>query len=110
MSTSTSSQESTKEKVGRAIGRIASGVYIVTLRGSGERDGMLTTWLVQSAFDPPMLSMAVNKERHLLANLQKGHGFTVNVLAKKNMDIFKSFAKPHTEGMDRFAGLAVNDS
>jgi len=108
MSTTTSSEESTKEKLGKAIGRIASGVYIVTTYGDGGKDGMLTTWLVQSAFDPPMLSLAVKKERPILAHLQKGAAFSVNVLSKKNMDVFKNFAKPFTEGLDRFEGLSID--
>lgn len=106
--TTTSSEDATKEKLGRAIGRIASGVYIVTIYGEGNKDGMLTTWLVQSAFEPPMLSLAVKKERPILAQLQKGSAFSVNVLSKKNMDVFKNFAKPHTEGMDRFEGLTID--
>jgi flavin reductase (DIM6/NTAB) family NADH-FMN oxidoreductase RutF len=104
----TSSEDATKEKLGRAIGRMASGVYIVTIYGEGGQDGMLTTWLVQSAFEPPMLSLAVKKGRPLLEHLKKGSTFSVNVLSKKNMDVFKNFAKPHTEGMDRFEGLSVD--
>jgi flavin reductase (DIM6/NTAB) family NADH-FMN oxidoreductase RutF len=108
MSTTTSSEDATKEKLGRAIGRMASGVYIVTIYGEDGKDGMLTTWLVQSAFEPPMLSLAVKKGRPLLDHLKKGSTFSVNVLSKKNMDVFKNFAKPHTEGMDRFEGLSID--
>ncbi|HEY9676536.1 MAG TPA: flavin reductase family protein [Drouetiella sp.] len=101
----TATAEETRENIGRAIGRIASGVYIVTVKHEGTPDGMLTTWIAQAGFEPPMLSLAVKKERPILECLQKGNSFVVNVLSKKNMDIFKNFAKPHTDGWARYEGL-----
>jgi flavin reductase (DIM6/NTAB) family NADH-FMN oxidoreductase RutF len=55
-----------------------------------------------------MLSVAVKKERPILESLKKGNQFSVNVLSKKNMDIFKNFAKPYTDGLNRFEGLTVS--
>lgn len=108
--TLTLGEETKKEDTGRAIGRIATGVYVVTVNHDGDPDGMLTTWIVQSAFEPPMLSVAVKKERPILASMKKGNQFSVNVLSKKNMDIFKNFAKPYTDGLNRFDGLAIDTS
>jgi flavin reductase (DIM6/NTAB) family NADH-FMN oxidoreductase RutF len=105
--TSTTSETTNKEQLGRAIGRIASGVYIVTSILDGQRDGMLTTFLSQTSFEPPMLVFAVKKERPILKELTDGRNFAVNVLSKSNMDVFKNFAKPHTDGLDRFENLAV---
>jgi 3-hydroxy-9,10-secoandrosta-1,3,5(10)-triene-9,17-dione monooxygenase reductase component len=106
--TSTTSETVSKEQLSRAIGRIASGVYIVTLVLDGQRDGMLTTFLSQTSFEPPMLIFAVKKERPILKELADGRNLAVNVLSKNNMDVFKNFAKPHTEGLDRFENLAVD--
>jgi flavin reductase (DIM6/NTAB) family NADH-FMN oxidoreductase RutF len=97
-----------KTKVGPAMGRIASGVYIVTVGSDSDRDGMLATWICQAGFDPPSIVMAVNKQRDLLKRLEPGSGFAVNVLSKNNMDIFKAFAKPHNEG--KFEGLALTEA
>ena len=99
-----------EENIGRAIGRIASGVYIVTLTDAGQPEGMLTTWIGQTSFEPAMISVVVKKERALLSSLTVGRPFTVNVLSKKNMDIFKNFAKPHSDGLNRFDGLNFEDS
>lgn len=95
-----------KEKVGPAMGRIASGVYIVTVGGGADKadkDGMLATWICQGGFAPPSVVVAVNKQRDILARLSSGAHFAINVLSKNNMDIFKAFAKPHNEG--KFEGL-----
>src|SRR5262249_52051175 len=98
-----------KENKGRAMGRVASGVHIVTLARDGQRDGMLTSWLGQAAFEPLMLTFSVNKSRHILQQFTPGSKCVVNVLSKSNMDVFKNFAKPYTDGLDRFADLKVED-
>lgn len=96
-----------KSKVGPAMGRLASGVYIVTTKAEGQPDGMLATWITQAAFEPPSIVVSVNKVRPLLQSMSEGSQFAVNVLSKGNMDIFKAFAKPG--GTDRFEGLTLLD-
>src|SRR4030095_13031489 len=90
-----------KESIGRAIGRIPSGVFALTSDRHGHRDGLLASWVSQAAFEPPMISVAIKKERHILELLCVGSKFTLNVLSKKNMDVYKNFVKPYKEGLDR---------
>lgn len=99
-----------KERIGSAIGRMASGVYIITIEDKDGREGMLATWVAQAAFNPPAVTIAVNNERPILSRLTKGTRASLNVLAKSNNDIFKNFVKPHTEGMDRFEGLELEQN
>lgn len=101
--------ENTKEGIAKALGRIASGVFIVTLGNSEERDGMLATWIGQCAFEPPIITVGVKQERPILSKLNTGSLFVVNVLGKKNNHIFKNFAKPYAPDVDRFADLSVSD-
>lgn len=101
----TTVDEKIKEKIGPALGKIVSGVYIVTVGKDSARDGMLATWIVQAGFNPPMLTVAIQKDRAIFSALKEGAEFGVNVLSKENMDIFKNFAKPHEDGIDRFEGL-----
>ena len=98
-----------KESVGRAIGRLGSGVHVVAMNRNGERDGLLTSWIAQAAFEPPMISLAVKKGRPILSKLPEGATFTVSVLSKSNMDIYKNFAKPFTPDLNRFEGLKVEE-
>lgn len=95
-----------REQIGKAIGRIASGVYIVTCEGS-ERNGMLATWVIQSGFEPPSLTVAINKNREILQSIEQSGKFTINILAKNNMEIFKAFARPYQPGQDRFGGITI---
>jgi flavin reductase (DIM6/NTAB) family NADH-FMN oxidoreductase RutF len=97
-----------KENLGKAIGRMASGVYVVTAHDGNDKHGLLATWVTQAGFDPPQITISVNKHRPIMKDLaQKGARFTVNILSKSNMDVFKAFAAPHKEGVDRFAGLEL---
>lgn len=106
-STKVSDHSLDKERTAPALGRIASGVYIITAEHDGQRSGVLATWVAQSGFEPPMLSVALNKQRPLANVLSEGTLFTVNILSKDNMDAFKQFAAPAKEGVDRFAGLEL---
>ncbi len=106
MSTATTTTE-LKAKIGPALGRVASGVFIVTVGHGDKKDGMMASWVSQAAFEPPSLVVAVNKVRPIMSSMEVGHHFVVNVLSKRNLDIFKAFAKPHNEG--KFEGIALND-
>jgi len=99
-----------KESIGKAIGRIPSGVYIVTLSDKGERHGMMATWVAQAAFEPPTISLSLNKQRQFLTQVVPGAQLTLNVLSANNMNIFKSFAAPAKDGVDRFEGLSLVES
>lgn len=102
------SESDLKEKVGPPLGKVANGVYIVTTRDGEELDGMLATWISQASFAPPMVSVGINKSRHIASLMNKGSEFAVNILSKENMDIFKNFAKPvktPEEAHARFVGL-----
>ncbi|MCC7528116.1 MAG: flavin reductase family protein [Candidatus Melainabacteria bacterium] len=98
-----------KEGLGKALGRIASGVFLVTFTNGGKKDGMLSTFVMQAGFKPPVVVVAVNNKRPLLDVLRPGDTFAINVLSKANMDAYKNFAKPYQEGMDRYEGVKLRD-
>lgn len=105
--TKMSATEDSKDVISKSLGRLGSGVYIVTTDTDTGPHGMLATWVMQAAFAPPMVTISINNQRPLLEGLE-GKIVTVNVLSKANMDIFKAFAKPsqHVQD-DRFEGLPL---
>jgi flavin reductase (DIM6/NTAB) family NADH-FMN oxidoreductase RutF len=94
-----------KEALAPALGRIVSGVYIATVSNEDKPDGMMASWVGQAAFDPPALMMSVNNTRDFKKYLSVGQRFSINILSKSNMDIFKNFAKPHNE--QKFDGIKL---
>ncbi|MBU6451503.1 MAG: flavin reductase family protein [Cyanobacteria bacterium REEB67] len=109
--TSATTTSELKARIGPALGRVPSGVFIVTVLHSGKKDGMMASWIAQAGFEPPSIVVAVNKSRPIMEALKVGDRFGVNVLSKRNMDIFKSFAKPHHDADTdaKFEGIALLD-
>jgi flavin reductase (DIM6/NTAB) family NADH-FMN oxidoreductase RutF len=76
-----------------ALGRIPSGLFIVTLRHEGAEAAMLASWVQQCSFEPPLLSMAVKKGRDVAAWLTEGTPLAVNILAEGQSSIVAHFAQ-----------------
>lgn len=96
--------------VAAALGRIPSGLFVVTWRGDGRDRAMLASWVMQAGFQPPLVSIAVAPERDLLAAVREGATFVVNVLAEDQRPLVGRFGRPAGSGEDPFAGVAVGRS
>jgi flavin reductase (DIM6/NTAB) family NADH-FMN oxidoreductase RutF len=98
-----------------ALGRIPSGLFVVTWRGreggSAETDrAMLASWVMQGGFVPPLITIAVGTSRDLLAAIDQCIPFVVNVLGESQRPLVARFGRPAGPGEDPFAGLAVDRS
>lgn len=94
--------------VADALGRIPSGLFVITWR-SGDRDhAMLASWVMQAGFAPPVLSVAVGTSRELLTAVREGTPFAVNVLGESQRSLLARFGKAPAEGEDPFAGLGID--
>jgi len=106
--TSTAGATSGQEAgVAAALGRVPSGLFVVAWREHGNDRVMLASWVMQAGFDPPMLTVVVAPARGLLAAVEAGIPFVVNVLAENQRSLLSRFGKPIADGDDPFAGLAV---
>src|SRR5580704_4555627 len=90
-----------------ALGRIPSGLFVVTVRRGDDETGMLASWVQQCSFDPPQLSLAVKKGRWLAAWLTEGSAFVVNVLDDTQTDMIVHFGRGFAQGETAFTGLDV---
>ena len=91
-----------------ALGRIPSGLFIVTWRVADADRGMLASWVMQAGFEPALVSVAVGTSRDLLGVIRAGGPFAVNVLAESQRSLLARFGKPPAAGEDPFAGLTVH--
>ena len=105
-----------KEHLGEALGRVTSGVYIITAESKQEKAGMLASWVMQAGFQPPMLSAAMSADRELYQLIQQTGRFTVNVISKQNGPLMKAFSHYQPDQFDQVAwrstycGLVLKDS
>ena len=90
-----------------ALGRIPSGLFVVTaLRGS-ESTGMLASWVQQCAFEPPHIALALANDRFLLDWLTDDAEFAVNILGESQKSLVAHFGKGFASGENAFDGLEV---
>lgn len=89
------------------LGRVPSGIFILTV-GSGDRaTGMLASWVMQAGFDPPMVSVAVRQGRYVEEWITGGAPFNLNLVADKQFDMLKHFGKGFEPGTPAFEGVNV---
>ena len=99
--------DSTREQVAAALGRIPSGCAILTTGSDTDRTGMLASWVQQAGFDPLSVSVAVGKARPIVELMESSGGFVLNILGEDATAMFKHFGKGFAPGEEAFAGLDV---
>ncbi|MCS6976664.1 MAG: flavin reductase family protein [Gemmatales bacterium] len=90
-----------------ALGRVPSGIFIVTACHQNRETGMLASWIQQCSFDPPLISMAVKRGRFLASWLEEGCPFTVHILDESQTDLISHFGRGFAPEEDAFSGLEV---
>lgn len=83
-------------RIGPALGKVASGLYVATGITQGEPVGMLCSFVEQASFEPPMISLAIAPGRPITAVLDAGEPFGLHVLSKDDNALLKSFARGST--------------
>src|SRR5262245_21333861 len=91
--------------LGQALGRIATGLYILTASHEGRATGMLASWVQQAAFDPPMLTVAVHRDRYVGDWMEASGRFVLNQLATGSKAMIRHFGRGFPPEADAFAGL-----
>jgi 3-hydroxy-9,10-secoandrosta-1,3,5(10)-triene-9,17-dione monooxygenase reductase component len=76
-----------KDRIGPALGKIASGLYIATAVVNGGPAGMLCSFVEQAGFAPPMSPA-----------LEDGGVFGLHVLGRNNGALMKAFARGDNPG------------
>ena len=99
------SEDNPKEKIGHALGRIASGVAILTTQDGETPGAMLVSWYQQASFEPPMLSFAIKRGRPMAEMIQHSKKFAFNILHTGQKDMIAHFGKGFEPGQDPFAGI-----
>jgi flavin reductase (DIM6/NTAB) family NADH-FMN oxidoreductase RutF len=90
------------------LGRVPSGIFILTV-GVGDRaTGMLSSWVMQAGFEPPMISVGVKLGRYVCDWLSEGQPFVLNMVSESQAHLLKHFGKGFEPGTPAFEGLAIS--
>src|SRR5260370_8830914 len=90
-----------------ALGRIPSGLFILTVRHGDAETGMLASWVQQCSFEPPQVSVALKRDRDVWAWLTDGAAFTLNILDDSQTDMIGHFGRGFALGKPPFTDLAM---
>ena len=91
-----------------ALGRVPSGIFILTAGTGARATGMLASWVMQAGFDPPAISIAVNLERYVCGWLTGGEPFVVNLLGESQKNLLAHFGKGFAPEEPAFEGIEIS--
>lgn len=69
---------------------------------------MLASWVMQAAFEPPMVSVAVKQGRYVCDWLTAGEPFVLNLVGESQKQFLKHFGKGFQPGEPAFEGLEIS--
>jgi len=93
-----------------ALGRLPSGLFIVTVRNGEAETGMLASWVQQCSFEPPQITMALKQGRPIDEWLTIGSSFVVNIIGEGQTQFTRHFGKGFAPDEPAFEGLSVDRS
>jgi flavin reductase (DIM6/NTAB) family NADH-FMN oxidoreductase RutF len=95
--------------LGQALGRIPSGLYILTVRHGDRSTGMLASWVQQAGFDPPMLTAAIRRDRHVADWVAESGRFALSQLAVGSKALIRHFGRGFERDAPAFEGIELRD-
>ena len=95
-----------QSSIAPVLGRVPSGVFILVAGDvTGRKTGLLTSWVQQASFEPPQITIAVNKSRYLIDWLTEGSPVTLNQVPKGDNTLFRHFGKGFDPETNAFEGI-----
>lgn len=76
------------------LDRFHYGIYLVTIAADGLYNGMIASWVAQCSHEPPLLTLAIRKNRLSHGQIMQAGKFTVNLLPREAMPAVKQFKIP----------------
>jgi flavin reductase (DIM6/NTAB) family NADH-FMN oxidoreductase RutF len=87
-----------------AVGKIPSGLFVVTACEGDRKEGYLGSWIQQASFSPLLLNLAIRPGRPCYDLIHATRRLCINVVGHKNGGLMKPFWSPSPD-VDAFAGL-----
>ena len=96
------------ERIGAALGKIPSGVFIATSTQDGEEIGMLASFVEQAGFNPPTITVAIGLDRRLNQAVEESNMIGINILAEEDARLMKPFNQQ--DNRSPFDSLELEDN
>ncbi|MER3415564.1 MAG: hypothetical protein C4297_05040 [Gemmataceae bacterium] len=90
-----------------ALGRIPSGLFILSARKERQETGVLVSWVQQCSFQPPLVTLALKRGRYIADWLRSGAAGTLNILDESQTNMISHFGRGFDPDEDAFCELNV---
>ena len=81
------------------------GLYVVTVAHDGEEHGMTANWLTQTAFDPPMVVVAIENTSKTIGMIRDARHFAINLLLKGQRDLAGKLGRSSEQTPQKLKGI-----
>ena len=82
-----------RETVGQAMGRLPSGIFVLTAACGEKRTGIIVSFVQQACINPPMVTVAIRKGRPIMPLISESRQFALCQLAEDDRLMLRKFAK-----------------
>jgi flavin reductase (DIM6/NTAB) family NADH-FMN oxidoreductase RutF len=86
--------------------KLTLGVYVVGVAHGEERDAFTAAWVMQTSFDPLLLTLSINPDNASYELLHAGGSFTVNVLKQDQLELARQFGLRSGRDEDKLEGIS----
>ncbi len=83
------------------------GLYAVTARDGEATSAMTVNWIMQSSFDPPMVTLAVEADSHSRRVIEASGAFAVNVYESGQREFAGRLGMTWAKHPEKLAGLGA---
>jgi flavin reductase (DIM6/NTAB) family NADH-FMN oxidoreductase RutF len=94
----------------QALGRIPTGLFVVTTLHDGRPLGFVGSFLMQAGFEPPTVSLAIARGREHLGAIRTSGRFAVSVLDGASQGLMGPFFRRHEPGRSAFDVVETRSS
>ncbi len=86
------------------------GLYAVTVMSEGEDHAITATWVMQAAFTPPMVVVAIQNESKSLPMIRDARAFAINLLAAGQRELAAQLGRSSRQTPYKLRGVATRSA
>lgn len=81
-------------QMAEAFHLIPYGIYVLTTRGNSQPVGMIVSWVSQVSYSPPLLMVALRRNRPAIPAIQQKGVFSLSLMKKGQGALISRFKEP----------------
>ena len=97
--------DDTTLSLNKALGKVTSGLYILTAIENDQPMVVLVSWAQQAAFNPPSVSVALTKDRGGREIIERTKRFALAIIPQDDLSLMKKYARGVKPGQPPFEGI-----